>query len=93
MLLHDDNVSRKGRQALGASLTDQHIVLNPHADFAHTVDTRLNGEDHTRLQYAFVPDHDVRRLMRLHAQPMTRPVADEMLVAGVNEDLARRNVN
>lgn len=68
MALEDLNCQKifAGRsQHLAAVLADGHHVLDPHAPFAGEVYSRLDGDDHARLEHFRLPGSNSRRFVDL----------------------------
>ena len=47
--IQHDNAAREGCQAFAAIVRNQHIVLNPNANFPQSIDAGFNREHHPRL--------------------------------------------
>src|SRR5690606_31839914 len=88
---HNQRLEAVG-QLFAAAGPGHHHILDARGERIELHDAWLDGEQHAFLQQRFVAFGEEGRLMHIHADAVTEPVAKFLAIAGVLDDFARGSV-
>src|SRR5437588_452877 len=80
-------------RANGTVVIDDRDVFDAHTEATRQVDTGFDRERHARLEPLAVPANEVRMLVPVEADPVPRPVDEELPVPRLLDDRSRGRIH
>ena len=91
-LLNHQQLLKAIRQGLAAPFAHDHHIFDATAQLVRDEDAWLDSEAHALPQHGRVAAGQEWRLMHVHADPVTKPMAECLAVAGIGDHRARGGI-